>query len=273
MKVLVLLTCFNRKEKTRKGIFSLIHNNPKHTFTFVIADDGSTDGTVEELKIYKKKCNLHIIRGKGNWFYSGGMRHAMEYALRRLPGDYDYVLLMNDDVEFYEGSVERLIEQSQEQNNDIIIGVTCNERGETSYGAIKYLTGYQYRVMELSDWKEKADTFNANCVLLPYIAFKSTGSMDKYYRHTLGDFDYGLSLKRNGYFMHPSKEYIGKCNNNSMRNTWRDTTLKRRIRLKKKESIKGAPTKQWFYFLNKNFGLITAVRGSITPFVRILIGK
>ena len=49
--------------------------------------------------------------------------------------------------------------------------------------------------------------------------------------------------------------------------------MKRTERIKRKESIKGAPTKQWFYFLNKNFGVFSAIKGSVTPFVRIIIGK
>ena len=54
---------------------------------------------------------------------------------------------------------------------------------------------------------------------------------------------------------------------------WLDNSLSRKERFKKKESIKGAPMKQWFYFLRKNFGLVEAVRGGITPYVRILIGR
>ena len=41
----------------------------------------------------------------------------------------------------------------------------------------------------------------------------------------------------------------------------------------KKENIKGAPTKQWFYFLKKNFGYMAAVKGTLSPYIRILFGK
>ena len=43
------------------------------------------------------------------------------------------------------------------------------------------------------------------------------------------------------------------------------------IRLK--ESVKGAPFKQWFYFLKKNFGIFTAVIHAFTPYIRIILKK
>ena len=79
--------------------------------------------------------------------------------------------------------------------------------------------------MGLSEWETPADTFNANCVLIPYKAFERVGAMDSYYRHSLGDFDYGLSLKRAGYKVYQSKEFAGMCNNNDSKGTWTDTCL------------------------------------------------
>lgn len=69
------------------------------------------------------------------------------------------------------------------------------------------------------------------------------------------------------------QEIFGICNNNNKKDTWEDTTLRRVERIRRKESIKGAPTKQWFYFLKKNFSLSLTIKGVITPFIRILLGK
>ena len=48
--VLALFTCFNRKEKTRQAVRGLIEGNPDLSFSFVVVDDGSTDGTAEMLE-------------------------------------------------------------------------------------------------------------------------------------------------------------------------------------------------------------------------------
>ena len=45
MKIVVVFTCFNRKEKTLKCVERLIEGNKRIDFKFIIVDDGSTDGT------------------------------------------------------------------------------------------------------------------------------------------------------------------------------------------------------------------------------------
>lgn len=273
MKVLSIFTCYNRKQKTKKCIETIEDCNPTCDFTFVVADDGSTDGTYEMLQDLQSKANIHIVRGTGDWFYSGGMHTGMEYALQNLPHDFDYLLMMNDDVTFFENSIQCMISQSISQSDAVVVGAMCNDCGELSYGAVKYTSGYKYRKMDIHEWENPADTFNANCVLVPYSAFEKAGSMDEFYRHALGDFDYGLSLKKLGCKIYGAREFVGICNNNPSNNTWTDTSLKRWDRIKKKESPKGAPTKQWFYFLHKNFGILYAIKGCITPYLRILLGK
>lgn len=273
MKVLAIFTCFNRKDKTKKSIETITKGNPTCDFTFIVVDDASTDGTYEALIRMKDSYNIYMIQGNGNLFYSGGMNMGMNYALQNLPHDFDYLLMMNDDVEFFENSVQNLISQSREQKGAVIVGAMCDDSGKMSYGAVKYISGYRYRKLEMSEWETRADTFNANCVLIPYKAFEEVGVMDSVYMHSLGDFDYGLSLKRAGYLLYQSKKFVGRCNTNSSKGTWTDISLSRIERIRKKESIKGAPSKLWFYFLRKNFGVLSAIKGTITPYVRILLGK
>ena len=273
MKILAIFTCFNRKNKTKKCIETITAGNPTCDFTFIVADDGSIDGTYELLKEMRADYDVHILRGKGDWFYSGGMNAGMNYALQQMLHDFDYLLMINDDVMFFAGSIQNMIAQSHEQKGAVIVGAMCNDARELSYGAVKYISGYKYRKLTLSEWKTQADTFNANCVLIPYQVFDQVGVIDPYYRHSLGDFDYGLSLKKAGYTIFQSKEFVGLCNNNSTKNTWTDNSLNRIDRICKKESVKGAPTIQWFYFLKKNFGLWLAIRGMMSPYIRIMIGK
>lgn len=273
MNILVIFTCYNRKDKTEQCISTIVTGNKECEFTFVVADDGSTDGTYEMLQNLQALFDIYVVRGQGDWFYSGGMNAAMEYALQNLSHNYNYILMINDDVEFLENGILGLISQSVYQDNAIIVGAMCNDAGNLSYGAVKYISGYKYRKMDISEWEKPVDTFNANCVLIPYETFEQFGVMDSFYLHSLGDFDYGLSLKKAGYKIYQSKQFVGRCNNNDNKNTWTDTNLGIIERIRRKESVKGAPTKQWFYFLKKNFGLFTALKGCITPYMRILIGK
>lgn len=272
-QILVICTCFNRKAKTKKCIETISSGNSNLDFTFVVVDDGSTDGTVDMLKKMKGQHDIHLIQGMGNLFYSGGMHLGMEYALCKMPHTYDYLLMINDDVEFIAESIQQMVLQSLDQGGAVIVGAMRNEEGIQTYGAVKYVSGYKYKRLTIKDWLQPADTFNANCVLIPYHIFEKIGSIDSFYRHSLGDFDYGLSISRHHYKIFSSKVFVGICNNNDKGNTWMDTSLNRRERIVKKENVKGAPIKQWFYFLNKNFGLFVALRGTISPYIRILLQK
>lgn len=268
-KIIVVLTSYNRREKTVSAITKLIYGNENCIFQFVVVDDNSSDGTVECISEIKN-AKLIIEKGDGSLFYSGGMRKGMQIA-SRLRENFDYALIINDDVEFFDNAIDKMIEQSKKQKDSVIVGTCCDEEGNLSYGAIKYQKGIKYHTLTIDEWETLADTFNANCVLIPYNIFIKSECIDSMYIHSLGDFDYGLALKRKGVCIHPSRQYIGICNPNSIENTWLDKKLSIRDRIRKKESIKGAPSKQWFYFLKKNFGIFYAIKGTISPFMRIIL--
>ncbi len=270
-KITVIFTCHNRKEMTLRCVESLSEGNPNCELRFIVVDDGSTDGTTDELKELQESYRICLIKGDGNLYYSGGMRVGMERAREEGYRDTEYILLVNDDVDFYAGAIEQLIAQSREQGDACIVGAVQTATGEQSYGAIRYTRGIRYEMLRVDQWKELADTFGGNCVLIPHGDFVRTEGIDACYLHTLGDFDYGLQLKRNGVRIHSSKEFVGICEKNSVQGTWMDRSLSVRERIQKKEAPKGAPSKQWFHYLKKNLGMKYAVVHTITPYIKILM--
>lgn len=273
MRITVIFTCFNRKEKTLNCVERLIEGNEKIDFNFVIVDDGSTDGTGDALKSCKYASMLNVLKTEGNCFYSGGMSRGMQYLLDKEEKS-EYLLMINDDVEFYDNSIEKLVLQSVKKEDAVIVGVTCDDQGKQTYGAIRYKGGFSVRYDAVLRGEEnESDTFNANCVLIPFDLFEKTGVMDRHYIHSLGDFDYGLSLKKNGAKIYSSDNFVGVCRRNSIKGTWLDKSLPLKKRLQLKESAKGAPAKQWFYFLKKNFGLSKAVVFTVTPYINLLLGR
>lgn len=266
-KVAVVLTCHNRKQKTVQCIQSLL-KNPGIDFYFVVVDDGSKDQTKEALEQIPK-IKLKVITGNGSLFWAGGMREGLNYVLQQEEA-CDFVLLVNDDVVFLEHAVADLIGQSE---GNVVAGAVCDRHGNTTYGGIQYKKrGIQYLTCNPGE-HVMCDTFNANCVLIPSPIFRKAGNLDEHYRHSLADFDYGLSIKRLGFEIISSIGYVGVCEKNNKKGTWQDTSLTRMERIKKKESVKGAPAGPWFYYLKKNFGLGKAMLFSITPFIRILSKK
>lgn len=269
IRILGLMTCFNRKEKTINAIRKLINENSEVEFSFIVVDDNSKDDTVKALREF---TNVTVINGNGNLFYSGGMRKAIEKALKS-KCSYDYCLLFNDDVDFYENAIDKL---AQKENKYIWVGPTCDDKGELSYGGVIktsiWRPSFNIIKSENDNWIN-CDTFNANCVLIPWNIFKNLGNMDEIYSHSLGDFDYGFKAKKLGYEIKVSDEYVGICCDNPIEGNWRDSSLPKTIRLKLKENPKGLPRKEWFYYLRKNYSLITAIIYSIIPYMRIILNK
>lgn len=272
VKILGIFTCYNRKNKTQKCIRSLIDKNKNINFSFVACDDRSTDGSYEFLI----SCSsIKVIRGSGNLFYTGGMIKAIEEA-QKIAAAFDYVLLFNDDVEFDNNAIDHLVQQIEtyRDSNTVLVGSTCNFNNELTYGGIIYPHKIRMQYIKYGpEYRGVCDTFHANCVLMPVNIFEKAGNMDNNYRHSLGDFDYGLKISRMGYKIYVSDFYVGVCSIDSVKGGWKDQTLPRLERIKKKESPKGVPTKEWFYYVCKNFGFIKAVYTSVSPYLKILFKK
>ncbi len=274
MYIQVIFTCYNRAEKTQKCILSLLSGNPSLQFRFIAVNDGSTDNTSQILAATDEEFHcVTEIKGDGSLFYSKGMRKGME-ALNASGEISDYVMLVNDDVDFADHAVERLIDESKAKQNAIIVGATHDDNGNFTYGGVKYKKGtIDYALMTCEQSDELCNTFNANCVLIPWRLYASVEPMDDHYAHAAGDFDYGFSLSRAGALIYTSSFYAGKCNRNPSKGTWNDPSLPRIERLKKKESPKGLPLGSWLHFLHKNFGLKQVILHGFTPYIRILLGK
>lgn len=269
ISILGLMTCYNRKEKTLTALQRLIQGNPEIEFSFIVADDGSTDGTFEELQ---KISGVTIVRGDGNLFYSGGMRLAITEA-KKTDKQFEYCLLFNDDVNFVDDAIADLCKKD---SSVIWVGPTSDEKGSLSYGGVVKTSKWRPKTeILMADTKEgkECDTFNANCVLIPWKIFENLDNIDEVYTHSMGDFDYGFSAVKKGYQIRVSDKYVGVCPDNPVGVSWRNTEISRKERLRRKESPKGLPNKEWFHYLNKNYNFVTAIVYSTIPYLRIVLKK
>ena len=269
IRVLGLATCYNRSKKTVNAINKLVKYNPNIRFHFIIVDDNSTDDTKQRLQYFPQ---VEVINGTGSMYYSGGMRLAIAMAKKKKEV-YDYCLMFNDDVDFTDHSIEYLASLTV---NTIWVGPTCGKDGKLSYGGIVKYAGWRpkYNMIKGENIEGQiCDTFNANCVLIPWYIFKQLDNIDPVFTHSLGDVDSGVMARKAGFSIRVAQQYVGFCDDNPSIGSWRDTTIPRGERLRRKESPKGLPFKEYFHYLKKNYGMMTAMIYSAIPYLRILFGK
>lgn len=270
-KLTVIFTCFNRKDKTIQAMKSIVEKNSSVDFKFIIVDDNSSDGTVDAIQ--QLKYDTEIITGTGNLFWCGGMRVGIE-RYHEIDDGTD-CLLVNDDVDFYTSAIDKIIDFQGDANDTVVVGATCDINGDFTYGLRKHRDhkGIWLNPVLPNKTRVNGDTMNANCVLIPYEVMKCIGNMDNAYSHSLGDYDLGFEIRRRGFNLISSGEYVGHCEDNGFDNTWRNPAFSRIERLKKKESPKGSPFAEWWHFLRKNYNLWFAVKYSFIPYVKILVCK
>jgi GT2 family glycosyltransferase len=99
IEILLIVTCFNRKQMTLKFLNSLKVNNKYkdirvHVF---ILDDASPDKTGEEVK--EAFPEVEVLYGNGKLYWAGGVRLILEHLAEKI-NEYDGILFANDDIEF-----------------------------------------------------------------------------------------------------------------------------------------------------------------------------
>lgn len=268
--ITILLTCHNRKDRTEQCIRSIYDVN--FEIHYLVTDDGSTDGTGHRLTQMQEHYDITVLPGDGQLYWCGGMRKAIAFAIGQEPKT-DYYMLVNDDMEFRPGALRRMVEQSRQLEDSVIVGTVCDGQGKLTYGGIRFQgSTLHYKTVDIQD-RGCCDTFNCNAVLLPEQVLEAAGNFDAHYRHAMADFDYGMQIRRKGYTIYSSNMYVGVCERNERTGTWMDAGLSRMERIRRKESPKGLPFSEWFYYVHKNFGFSKAVWHSITPYLRIFAGK
>ena len=259
-RIAILLTCYNRKEKTIKCLESLniaIASKGLILDVFLV-DDGSTDGTSAE--VGKLFPTVNVIPGSGQLFWSGGMRFAWKSALE-YNKEYDAYILLNDDVVLTEDFLGQLIQTHNfclKQYNQSGIYV-CSTKDkltlEMSYGGtlitnrgIKITT----QTIDPADVPVPCTMANANILMVTKDVVDKIGIIDENYIHQFGDYDYTLTASKNGIPVLVCPGFGGYCSDDHG-NSWlkSGSTLKKRINYL--YSPLGLSYKEQTYYLKKNF--------------------
>jgi len=276
LTVAILMTCHNRKETTIACLKEVYKNRIPDDIHIdvVLVDDGSTDGTYDAVK--SKFPSVRLLPGDGSLFWNRGMHYAFGWAIKK---NYDYYMWLNDDTILNDGAILNLLntEEDVKQRDGkqaIIVGSTADpETGHITYGGRTIKSWLQPLMFELVEPDKEpilCDTMNGNCVLIPHEIAIIVGNLDPIFEHAMGDFDYGLRTRALGYQSWVAPGIIGKCSENSTKDTFLDIDLKRTQRLKKVIHKKNLPFRSWLLFTRRHAGLLWPIYW-IWPYIKVYL--
>lgn len=253
-KVAVLITSHNRKRKTLtclKTLQSLVL--PQNYFLKVfLVDDGSNDGTGEEVK--KMFPEVSVTTGNGQLYWNQGMRLAWKKAVET--EDFDFYLWLNDDTILYDFAFLEIIEcynKLLKKNNQLsIVSGAC----ESSPGSnIFTYGGRTENGPVIPDGNlQKCKYINGNVVLIAKNVFKVLGNLSEEYTHTMGDFDYGLRALEKGIHCFTTRQYVAACVSNESPPPLCNPNIALKKRWKLLHSPKGLHLKEYIKFRKKFWG-------------------
>ena len=255
MKIAILITSHNRKEKTLACLNSLykaeLPNNIE--LSVFLVDDGSADGTSEA--VITNFSQVNIIEGTGSLYWAGGMNLAWQTAASTY--NYDMYLLLNDDTVLYKNAIVDLLNAHSyslktHNKTGIYIGTTKDPSiGEFSYGG-RVLNSKEDKVIPNNNY-QKADLANANILMISKAVFVELGFLDSKYIHGIADYDYSLMAKKKGFPIIVCPNYQGACENDHGKN-WKSHNHTVMQRIAYLYSPLGLAYKEYVYYISKHFG-------------------
>lgn len=236
-KIAILITVFNRKDKTLDCLQSLFLSlGSEMALDIWLTDDGSTDGTADAVRNEYPDKNIHILQGDGTLFWNGGMINSWKAAMRH--GGYDGYLWLNNDVKLFQGLFCALNDaeswsMDQYGKKGIYVGTVRDSDGSFSYGGFNFkskLTLKDEFVIPDSEF-HLCECAHGNVTYVSQDVVDKMGIFHDGYIHGGTDHDYTYLAHKAGFPVVVLKDYVGICDNDHQgsQNGMRGKSLKERI--------------------------------------------
>ena len=257
--IAVLVTCFNRKDKTLNCLQSVFSqkDNSGFSLSVYLVDDGF-DGTSEVVK--EKYPGIQIAHGNGNLFWAGGMRKAWKNAISS-GNKYDFFLLLNDDTILMDTALSNMIKDIGKLAKDkvILVGTTLDPSTKTrTYGGHLLKNKYNSASIKLkpnNEYPQLCDQGNANIMLVSAGVVEDIGILSDSYTHGLADFDYTLRAKKAGIRSYIASAYAGYCKNDHGNNWFNSKKFTLKQRIENLYNVKGLAYKEYLAYTKFHFPL------------------
>ena len=272
MKVSILMTVFNRKAKTLaclKSCYDQIESlkaDGRYAFSIYMTDDASTDGTSEAVS--GQYPDVNIIKGTGSLYWNRGMCAAWDEAAK---DDPDFYIWLNDDTVLRPGAFSALMENSAYlKHKAIVVGTAVDSAGRYSYGG---RTTYGKIIPPDPVIPVVCEVFNGNLVLVPKSVYETLGTMDRFYSHSFGDFDYGVRADKAGIISVVAPGILAECDRNPGLPKWRNAAYPLKERFRALSDPKGRPLKEQFVYDMRLVNVFMATGHLLSLLLKVIFPK
>jgi GT2 family glycosyltransferase len=206
--VSIVILNWNGKEYLQRFLPTLIKYTRFPGAELVVADNGSTDGSLALLE--KSFPQVRVIRFDRNYGFTGGYNRALQQL------DTTYFLLLNSDIEVTEGWLEPLVKEMEEGNRVAACTpkiLDFNHRNKFEYAGAGggYVDKYGYtfcrgRIFDHLEedhgqYDDPADIFwgSGACLLVRADLFREAGGLDDNFFAHMEEVDLCWRFHRMGY--------------------------------------------------------------------------
>ena len=238
--IAVLLTCFNRKEKTLNALncvykaYFMVKNSMN--ITIFLTDDGSSDGTGDAVR--KNFPEVNVLQGNGELYWSGGMRNSWNAALKN---NFDGYLLLNDDTMVFPTLFKILLTTNTYCLNQyslpgIYIGSTKDSKThKLTYGGSVFTNRFMGHSRRLAPTNsiQDCELGNANIMFVSKNVVDKIGILSEVFTHGVADYDYTLMAVKKSIPVLIAPSFLGECSidNKNPYSTFHNLSINERIKV------------------------------------------
>jgi glycosyltransferase involved in cell wall biosynthesis len=191
--VSVIIPCYNHGRFLSEAIESVLTSTYNH-HEIIIVDDGSTDNTREIAERYAKKFpNVHY-----NYLDNSGPSVARNLGIRNSAGEY--ILPLDADDKISDRYIEKAIQVLQNDRNIKLVYCDAEFFGQKSG---------KWELKRFSLKKLALRNMIFSCAMYRKSDYDIAGGYDEKLIHGHEDWDFWISLLKNGGQVHKLKSFIG----------------------------------------------------------------